>query len=161
MITITDVNDYEVTKSTSNEISIERNRIKPMAAFKVETVETIPNNQIWYTSSDGNVITPKTGVFSVNITSNVYENGKGIITFDNSVTTIGDYAFSYRESLKTITIPNSVTNIGNSAFTGCSSLSNIEIPDNVKAIGEYTFMHCSSLTNVTISIALRILAMSE
>ena len=50
-ITITDIGGGKMTKSTSNEISIERNIIKPMTAFEVETVETIPNNQIWYTSS--------------------------------------------------------------------------------------------------------------
>ena len=41
------------------------------------------------------------------------------ITIPNSVTSIGDEAFSGCESLHSITIPNSVRNIGNNAFRGC------------------------------------------
>ncbi len=36
-----------------------------------------------------------------------------------SVTSIGEYAFSYCSNLTSITIPNSVTSIGSSAFSGC------------------------------------------
>ena len=48
------------------------------------------NNEIWYTSYDGEIVTPyDTNVFGANIVSNTYENGKGIITFDGDVTSIG------------------------------------------------------------------------
>ena len=40
-VTITDINDNGMTKSTSNEISIARNVIKPMAVFEVETATEI------------------------------------------------------------------------------------------------------------------------
>lgn len=40
-VTITDINDKGMTKSTSNEISIARNVIKPMAVFEVETATEI------------------------------------------------------------------------------------------------------------------------
>ena len=51
-------------------------------------------NEIWYTSSDGRIITPyNKDAFGVNIVSNVYENGKGVITFDSNVTEIGYQAF--------------------------------------------------------------------
>ena len=65
------------------------------AACSTATLEMpIPSNEIWYTSSDGNVIEPnKTDVFGTNITSNTYENGVGVITFDGDVTTIGGSAF--------------------------------------------------------------------
>ena len=49
-----------------------------------------------------------------------------------------------------VTIPNSVTSIGNSAFSGCSGLTSITIPNNVTSIGEDAFKYCSSLTSVTI-----------
>ena len=39
-------------------------------------------------------------------------------------------------------IPNSVTAIGNSAFSGCSSLTSINIPDGVNSIGNSAFDGC-------------------
>ena len=68
----------------------------------------------------------------------------------NSVTDIGNSAFSFCRSLTNIVIPNSVTDIGNSAFSDCSSLSNIVIPDSVTAIGNFAFWGCSSLSNIVI-----------
>ncbi|MBR6827164.1 MAG: leucine-rich repeat protein [Prevotella sp.] len=67
-----------------------------------------------------------------------------------SVTSIGDYAFYYCNSLTTITIPNSVTSIGERAFRYCSKLTAITIPDSVTSIGESAFEGCSNLTSITI-----------
>ena len=72
------------------------------------------------------------------------------IVIPNSVTDIGNSAFSFCRSLTNIVIPNSVTDIGNSAFSNCSSLSNIVIPDSVTAIGNFAFWGCSSLSNIVI-----------
>ena len=46
-------------------------------------------------------------------------------------------------SLSNIAIPDSVTAIGDFAFSGCSSLSNIVIPDSVTDIGYGAFSGCS------------------
>lgn len=125
-VTITDINGVAFTKSTSNIIVVERNFIKPMTAFEVEIEETengeetIPNNQIWYTSSDGNIIAPnKTSDFGANIISNIYENGKGIITFDGDITVIGVSAFTSCAGLTSIIIPETVTIIKQAAFCYC------------------------------------------
>ena len=69
----------------------------------------------------------------------------------DSVTSIGDYAFSGCSSLSNIVIPDSVTDIGKCAFSHCSSLSNIVIPDSVTSIGNDAFLRCSSLSNIVIS----------
>ena len=71
------------------------------------------------------------------------------ITIPNSVTTIGDGAFS-GSGLTSITIPNSVTTIGERAFINCSSLASVTIPNSVTTIGSYAFSDCSSLASVTI-----------
>lgn len=152
-VTITDINGDRFIKSTSNTVVIERNIIKPMAAFDVEIVAegTIPNNEIWYTTYNGEITDPMyADVFGANIVSNVYTDGKGIITFDGNVTSIGNYAFAFCDYLTSITIPNSVTTIGNYAFWGCSALKNTIIPVGVTAIKNSTFSGCSSLANITI-----------
>ncbi len=67
-----------------------------------------------------------------------------------SVTTIGDYAFAYCDSLTSVTIPDSVTTIGERAFYSCNSLTSITIGDSVTTIGYDAFAYCYSLTSVTI-----------
>ena len=102
-----------------------------------------PRYEIVYTSSDGKVVIPgNKSAFGANIVSNVYENGKGVITFDGDVTTIGDYAFYDCSTLKSITIPDSVISIGDYSFQDCSSLLSVTIPDSVTSIGNTAFAHC-------------------
>ena len=68
----------------------------------------------------------------------------------NSVTTIGNDAFSFCSGLTSITIPNSVTSIGASAFSGCEWLTSVTIPNSVTNIGQSAFGNCPSLTSITI-----------
>ena len=72
------------------------------------------------------------------------------ITIPNSVTTIGERAFQGCTSLKSITIPDSVTTIGGSAFRGCDKLTSITISNSVTTIGKGAFSCCTSLTSITI-----------
>ena len=72
------------------------------------------------------------------------------VTIPDSVTSIGDSAFWYCDSLTSVTIPDSVTSIGDYAFTGCDSLTSVMIPDSVTSIGYHAFAGCDSLTSVTI-----------
>ena len=72
------------------------------------------------------------------------------IVISNSVTNIGKCAFYLCRSLSNIVVPNSVISIGDCAFSCCSSLSNIVIPDSVTHIGNGAFSGCSSLSNIVI-----------
>ena len=75
------------------------------------------------------------------------------ITYENSkysVTSIGDWAFSYCSGIISVTIPNSVTSIGEYTFFGCSGLTSVTIPNSVTSIGDYAFYDCCSLTSITI-----------
>ena len=130
-------------------------------------------NEIWYTSTNGGIITPTTTYWGVTITSNTYENGIGKIVFNTNIDKIGYQSFANKGNLKSIiipegvtlidveafyycysltdiTIPDSVTTIGARAFRNCTSLTSVTIPDSVTSIGGYAFYDCSSLTSVTI-----------
>ena len=81
-----------------------------------------------------------------------YPEGKSetSYTIPNSVTSIGESAFSYCYSLTSITLGNSVTSIGDWAFRVCTGLTSITIPDSVTSIGDRAFVDCRSLTSVTL-----------
>ena len=111
--------------------------------------EVMGNNEIWYTSTDGKIVTPNDpGVFYANIVSNTYLNGKGIIRFDGDVTCVGAEAFYERRNLKSISLPETVNAIGDKAFQGCWSLSQISLLEGLTSIGEGAFSGCSSLTQI-------------
>ena len=104
------------------------------------------NNQIFYTSSDGNVVTPNIA----GIESNTYENGQGIITFNSEITSIKEYAFDKCSTLTSIILPSGVQNIGELAFGNCKNLTSIIIPSTMKSLGAGAFFECTKLTSVSI-----------
>ena len=92
------------------------------------------------------------------VVSNVWDKttGKGVITFDRDLTTIGEKAFQRVTNATpsnwatSITLPESVKTIGDYAFAQCYSLTTINIPDSVTSIGQYAFQSCDAVTSVTI-----------
>ena len=75
----------------------------------------------------------------------------GSYAIPNSVTSIGDYAFSGCSSLTSVTIPDSVTSIGKWAFSECKSLTSVTIPGSVTSIGNCAFASCTSLTGIWVA----------
>lgn len=126
---------------------------------EIATDEHVPaNNEIWYTATEK--VDPYDADafdFNIHIQSNEWDErtGKGVITFDGYVTTIGDYAFLDCTMLTSVTLPNYIKEIGASAFMGCSSLTFVTIPDGVTSIGHYAFNACSSLKLFSGNIASR------
>jgi len=113
-----------------------------------QPVIRIGQNAYWFTHITGifipnSVTTIGNGAFSSH-------SSLTSITISNSLTTIGDGAFAGCRGLTSITIPNSVTTIGDRAFDACSGLTSIIIPDSVTSIGEAVFRGCTSLTSITI-----------
>lgn len=111
--------------------------------------QTQPADEIWYTSTDGQVVYPNSYTFGATNISNTYQNDKGVIKFNGTVTSIGTDAFWNCSKLNGITIPNSVTSIGDRAFSNCTNLTDIAIPNAVESIGNYAFAY-TGLTSITI-----------
>lgn len=112
-------------------------------------------NEIWYTSTDDAIIIPtNTDAFGANIVSNTYENGKGVITFDNKISEVGYNAFYESKDgvsrMTSVTIPIGVTSIGTQAFYRCDSLESIVIPGSVITIGTNAFSYTRKLSSITL-----------
>ncbi len=78
--------------------------------------------------------------------------------FPDSLTTIGDYAFSGCTSLKAIgpsivRLGKGVRSIGKGAFMNCSSIKTFIMEDRLTTIGDSAFMNCTQLNNVTMGYA--------
>ena len=113
--------------------------------FSLTSIEVDEKNER-YCSIDGNL-------YNKDATTLIqYAIGKTDTSFTipDSVTSIGNSAFSWCSSLTSINIPDSVTSIGDYAFYNCSKLTSIVIPDSVTSIGNRAFYYCRSLTSVVI-----------
>ena len=124
--TVTEIGDSAFRQTTSLEsVTIQ------------EGVTSLPANAFYNSTSLAHVSLPDSLVsigaaafYSAAITS---------ISIPNSVTTIGDYAFTANLELTSITIGSGVTNIGGSAFEGNSAVTALSFLGNEPSIGGYAF----------------------
>lgn len=72
------------------------------------------------------------------------------VNIPDTITTIGDEAFSGNETLTSLTIPDSVTQISYNAFKNCTALTSVILPDSVEKVGPGAFEGCTALTFVEI-----------
>ena len=80
-----------------------------------------------------------------------YKGSSSVVVIPDSVTSIGDSAFSCCKGLTSVTIPDSVTSIGGDAFFYCTGLTSVTIPDSVTKIGGGAFYNCSKLQDIYIT----------
>jgi hypothetical protein len=113
---------------------------------KYEAKTTPPNNEIWYTSTDGNGVSfnPQSSC-GANVVSNTYENGKGIIKFDGEINAIGSNSFESSSTLKSVSFPDSVVETKDYSFRWCSNLEHVNFGKGIKKIGYQTFWMSSKL----------------
>lgn len=72
------------------------------------------------------------------------------INLPTNLNRIGEQAFYYCKNIEIINIPENVTTIGMGAFHSCMNLKNINIPDGVTLISDYMFYNCESLERINV-----------
>ena len=165
---------YDATKGLTKMVVDNQETI--YSQFVIRPFHKLPtkNQCLFYTSSDGNVVTPSNNDFNVSIISNTYDNGQGVIIFDGDLTSIGFNAFYRKGTLTSVIIPASVASIGGNAFYECSGLASLTLaegsqletignaafsntgitgeltfPASLKTIGGFAFNGCSKLSSLT------------
>lgn len=113
-----------------------------------------PDNEIWYTSTDENIVQ----CAARNILSNTYNNGKGIIVFSGTTIDMGSgvKGFYKQENLKTVVFPIDIDytlKIPADCFGMCRNLKTAILPTNLifSKAGIYwarTFNDCSTLEKI-------------
>ena len=77
---------------------------------------------------------------TVDALNSAYSSVDGVL-FNKSQTTLIQYPAG--KAGTSYTIPNSVTSIGDSAFSGCTSLTSVTIATSVTSIGDEAFYDCT------------------
>ena len=106
---------------------------------------TIPNS---VASIGGLVFEGCTSLAAITVDTDnpTYVSVDGVL-FDKSQSTLMQCPGGKNESYA---IPNSVTNIGEYAFSGCANLTSVTIPSSVTSIGSLMFRGCTSLTTIAV-----------
>jgi len=119
----------------------------------VETVDVRAfnsNNLSSINVAAGNIYYKASGncLISVSDKKLVLGCASSVIPSDDSVSSIGDYAFYGCSGLSTIEIPENITEIGSYSFALCTGLTKVTLPDTVTDINEYAFSDCSMLSEL-------------
>ena len=171
---IPDISDeyFEKLEVIKGELLIntqDKNEIRVAQSLGIEVNPyDIRDGVLW--SSNGNLV--------------LMDENTGSLTIPDSVTAIGEGAFSNLEGLRTIIIPSTVKRIeqnafknnttlenviiqekdgqgveyiGTSAFEGCRNLQTINLPDTITTIEGVCFRNCRALDNVKLPNSLTIL----
>lgn len=129
-----------------------------------------PDNEIWYTSTDGKVVElyfAENDPSNAAVVSNTYDD-KGVIVFDQALKRLGQQAFASTKlssiqlpgsltfisvsafnntNLREVVIPEGVTGISNGAFSNNDNLTKISLPESLTFLGDNPFDSCPSLTS--------------
>ena len=107
----------------------------------LEKITVSPENSIYDSRNDCNAI--------IETASNQLVVGCQNTVIDDSVTSLGDWAFYGHDELEYIDIPESITSIGKQTFNG-TGLTEIFIPKNVESIGSLAFANCANLNSASV-----------
>lgn len=98
----------------------------------------------------------------INLTTNFLMNSLTVekVVLPNTIVTIGNYCFSFCDSLINIVIPSSVKTIGDNSFSACNSLETLYIENGLENIGNNSFTNLPIL-NLDIPNSVRVIGESS
>ena len=108
------------------------------------------SKEILYKTNDGKAIDISDDIASqIGIVKNEYFSSHGLITFNNTVTSLNGQIFRGKTTLTSVDLPPECGSIEDNAFENCTNLNSIGISD-VRSIGNYAFKNCKSFTSFEI-----------
>ena len=161
---------------TSNTITISGNipnylfnGVTSLTTLIIDTsIKSIGTNAFYGCSNLNNITINSSSILTVN--SNAFQGTSNTITLsgnipdylfngvislinvnvNDTITTIGSYAFQYCYNIKSFNLGSNVKNLNSYSFANCNGLTSITIPNSVTNIGDHVFQNCSSLNVITI-----------
>lgn len=130
----------------------------------LETIVVNPNNKVYdsrdncnaiiETSTNSLVVGCENTVIPESVTSigdyAFYYRDLDRVQIPSSVTSIGEYAFAYNKNLYSASISDCVKSINKGAFSNCENLKYFTIGNSVESIGDYAFSNCQNLSYLII-----------
>ncbi len=139
--------------------SIKNEYIEKVEIIKGELlINTQDTNEIEIAKSLGIAVNPYDIVNGELLSSNgnlLLMDETGTVTIPDSVTKIGEGAFSGLKGLKTIIIPGTVKEIGPNAFAYNSTLEKVMMQEGVEKIGNSSFRNCDRLKEISLPESLK------
>ena len=150
----TNTGDVGVFCYDTSSVTISRSKFGKKANIDSFALFTPPDNQIWYTTTDGNILSGNSWQNTFSAVSHECIDGKCILTFENDIENVPESLFANRDKLVSVSIPKSVNRIQQTVFANCSSLKFIAIPHHERttyfSIATGTFHHCTSLVYISL-----------
>ncbi len=121
-------------------------------AISLVYVDCIPDDEIWYTTTDGTILSFQS--YSLDpmpeIVNHIYSEGRARVRFKTAPTELVNTLFYSQERLKSVVLPDGITALRTGCFSWCTSLKSVTLPDNLKAIEAGAFHLCTLMEEITI-----------
>lgn len=147
----------------SNVVEIDGNAFNGCSSLESINLESVVaiGPRDYYSSDDGafrNCTSLKSVIFGDNLRSigrcDFQNTGIETITLPQSLTTLGERAFSECHKLTSIELPEGLRQTEDEIFENCTALVAIELPQSLEKVSSEMFRGCTSLSSVTMKTGL-------
>ena len=129
-----DISPCDLSESRSGTITLSGGNAVQKILIKQEQMKidpaAIPDNEIWYRTSNGRKLSTNADICNANLVSNTYSYGVGVLKFENTILTINSEAFT-DNTLIELYVPDCVERLS-AAFLRNSRLKSFRVPKELK-----------------------------